>query len=710
MIISLRLFVINLVIVNISAVELSSVPIFNDISNQEHGKYPPHMYTESIFLPLAPKNYHPDKTHESLAVEKLPFDILDFSKYILAAPPPLPKLVKPEAQNWRAGNINIDTEVFLKNKNKENNDDNYFANLRNYFDNDFYDNRNAFNIEDSDDDENYKQNESLKNEDDEEEEDDEEDEDDNNSSEEYDEEEEEEEEVRPKVQSTTRIPKIKVYTTTSKPVPPPTRPKRVKYVNIASVPTETPATPPKPIESLRKRPINVVQLNLHKMREQNRLYGSSEPQYRQANIETTTYKEEVEEEEHPNQRHSNRVKTPTRNISSRLPVHTRANYVSPKAPNHNYDSDKLLPHTLHKHPVQRITTTTERPNYPINYEIPTVETYFEQPIHITSPPKKHLSKKKKYEATPIKTGPVKFSVAPNDEIEVLNEDLLQKLVLTTTALPSIYPPPVAFEFSSPKPFTIQTPEKLGQLFEQTSETHHGRNHELKSLRLVAAPPKASPTRYTSINPASFPTPSYTLTQSFKRKRDVSEEKSITGNNFLFSSQYQDPYKNLGNLDFPFGVNLPTEPQLEEKSDITYDEISTESNDDNDKEEIITTELPLEENSTEVELDSRNIENDESSVSPFKNTIESEIIQENKEIKLIREIPAIDEILEDKINDQVNETSTEKVSEKQLDPSQSSSNQNPVEVPNEEKKKNPNRGKVPPQTDPRKLLDEIKYFQ
>ncbi|XP_055700808.1 uncharacterized protein LOC129800452 isoform X2 [Phlebotomus papatasi] len=54
-------------------------PIFNTLSDVQ--KYPPSEYTEQIFLPIAAKNYHPQKTHETLSREPKEFDLLNFSAY-----------------------------------------------------------------------------------------------------------------------------------------------------------------------------------------------------------------------------------------------------------------------------------------------------------------------------------------------------------------------------------------------------------------------------------------------------------------------------------------------------------------------------------------------------------------------------------------------------------------------------------------------------
>ncbi|XP_059615496.1 uncharacterized protein LOC132261023 [Phlebotomus argentipes] len=54
-------------------------PIYNSLSDVQ--KYPPSEYTEPIFLPIPAKNYHPQKTHETLSREPKDFNPLDFSAY-----------------------------------------------------------------------------------------------------------------------------------------------------------------------------------------------------------------------------------------------------------------------------------------------------------------------------------------------------------------------------------------------------------------------------------------------------------------------------------------------------------------------------------------------------------------------------------------------------------------------------------------------------
>ncbi|GAB0090468.1 hypothetical protein DMENIID0001_052030 [Sergentomyia squamirostris] len=62
-------------------------PIFNTLSDVQ--RYPPSEYTEPIFLPIPARNYHPQKTHETLSLtpqrEPHPngFDLLNFSAYTL---------------------------------------------------------------------------------------------------------------------------------------------------------------------------------------------------------------------------------------------------------------------------------------------------------------------------------------------------------------------------------------------------------------------------------------------------------------------------------------------------------------------------------------------------------------------------------------------------------------------------------------------------
>ncbi|XP_055686003.1 uncharacterized protein LOC129791719 [Lutzomyia longipalpis] len=61
-------------------------PIYNTLTDVE--KYPPSEYTEQIFLPIAAKNYHPQKTHETLSRQPgQEFDVLNFNAYTMRPPP-----------------------------------------------------------------------------------------------------------------------------------------------------------------------------------------------------------------------------------------------------------------------------------------------------------------------------------------------------------------------------------------------------------------------------------------------------------------------------------------------------------------------------------------------------------------------------------------------------------------------------------------------
>lgn len=105
---------------------LPSVPIFNTIDSELDTKLPTQQFTEKIFLPVAGKYFHPNKTHESISkmnqnqVKK--FNLLNFDAYILK--PTSLGLVAPKQ------GLHINTHVFKKpttsKVNFEQNSDKYY--------------------------------------------------------------------------------------------------------------------------------------------------------------------------------------------------------------------------------------------------------------------------------------------------------------------------------------------------------------------------------------------------------------------------------------------------------------------------------------------------------------------------------------------------------------------------------------------------------
>lgn len=88
---------------------LPSVPIFNTIDSELDTKLPTHQFTEKIFLPVAGKYFHPNKTHENIFTKMnnaKKFNFLDFDAYILK--PTSLGLVSPKQ------GLHINTKVFKK--------------------------------------------------------------------------------------------------------------------------------------------------------------------------------------------------------------------------------------------------------------------------------------------------------------------------------------------------------------------------------------------------------------------------------------------------------------------------------------------------------------------------------------------------------------------------------------------------------------------
>lgn len=89
---------------------LPAVPIFNTIDSELDSKLPTHQFTEKIFLPVAGKYFHPDKTHENISkmnqTNAKKFNFLNFDAYILK--PTSLGLVSPKQ------GLHINTDVFKK--------------------------------------------------------------------------------------------------------------------------------------------------------------------------------------------------------------------------------------------------------------------------------------------------------------------------------------------------------------------------------------------------------------------------------------------------------------------------------------------------------------------------------------------------------------------------------------------------------------------